>query len=266
MSRIRPRTRRRVASSPASHSGKHAVRSASAPARLASSSACAPWRRARSSRRLVGGRCLELHPGFLQRQDLLEEVGRRLGLSGRAEGHALEVQEVLHAADGIPEGAVGRVHRGRSLQADALLLRGTQAEVVRMETPVQRVEALLEVGPVKGQPALDPEHVPVIAPRRKGLEPAAIRAGAAGGRGRAASPTLRPIPLVGHRNHQLAPKHRPGLGGGPVSSPPVPPRPGRDAACPPPCCPQAVNDVPQPQLDFALGLTKVKPPVRPWVT
>lgn len=28
----------------------------------------------------------------------------------------------------------------------------------------------------------------------------------------------------------------------------------------------AEKDVPQPQLDFALGLTKVKPPVRPSVT
>ncbi len=30
--------------------------------------------------------------------------------------------------------------------------------------------------------------------------------------------------------------------------------------------PYAENDVPQPQLDLALGLTKVKPPVSPSVT
>ncbi len=29
---------------------------------------------------------------------------------------------------------------------------------------------------------------------------------------------------------------------------------------------QVVNEVPQPQLDLALGFTKVKPPVSPWFT
>src|SRR5262249_49221031 len=137
-------------------------------------------------------------PSFLKLQDLLEEIGRRLRLTGSAQSHAFALQEVLHPAHRVPERAVGSVHRRGRLETDGLLLGRPEAEVVWVETPVQVVEAPLEVGAVEDEPSIEPEHGPVIASHREGLESPALGADVSGGRRRAAAPALRSIPLAHH--------------------------------------------------------------------
>jgi len=150
--------------------------------------------------RLLGTGRRQLHPGFLQLQDLLEQIGRRLGLPRGAQPHALELQEILHPAHRIAQRAVRRVHGGRGLQADGLLFRRAQAEVVRMETPVERMESPPEIRPVERQPALETQHRPVIRARREGLEATALGADIPRGGAAAAAPALRSV-LLAHLTH-----------------------------------------------------------------
>src|SRR5262245_1201460 len=77
------------------------------------------------------------------------------------------------------------------------------------------MKAPLEVGPVEPEPALEPEHSPVVAPRRKRLQPTALGADVSVGRGSPAAPALRPVSLALHLRNQLlktptGPRRRPG--------------------------------------------------------
>ena len=267
MSRIRPSTRRRVASSPASHSGKQAVSSASAPARRASSSARAPSRRARSARRLVGPAAAwsSIRASCSSRISSKRSAG---GFAWPAVPRAMPSSSRRYSTrlTGIAERAVGGVHRRRRLEADAPAPPGSAGG-----SSPGGAAGSARGSAARGRPGRGRAGARARA-RSSDRSPPGM-AGADRTQGRR-SPPGAAAPQPQHfdpfrsfvtRTTTLAPKHRPGLGGGPVSSP-APPRPRRDAARPPPCRPQAVNDVPQPQLDFALGLTKVKPPVSPWVT
>src|SRR5262245_34414692 len=135
-----------------------------------------------------------------------------------------------------------------------------------MQASIQRVKPPLEVRPIEGKSALESEHCPVIASRCEGLESAALGADVPGGRRRAAAPALRSVPLA-HHSRDWLPKHDRASEEARSDRCPAPSRARSRYRSPRPgVLTQAVKEVPQPQLDFALGLTKVKPPVKPCVT
>ena len=213
-------------------------RSPSAPARLRSGAPRAPPWRSPGGR---GGRAPRPGPPSASsiRASCSSMISSKRSAGGFAwpadpSAHPLELQEVLHAAHRVAERPVGRIHGRGGLEADRLLLRGPQPEVVRVQAPVQPVKAPLEVGPIQAEPALEPEHRPVIAPLRERPDPAARWADRPLDRGRAAaraggSSSLihfcrQPVPQT-----PTGPRRRPGQNHCPLRL-----ESGRDAACPAP--------------------------------
>src|SRR5262249_61042691 len=76
--------------------------------------------------------------GFLDLEHLREQRRRRLGLvAGAFSGVAafFHPDEVLHAADRIPQRSIGSVEQGRRLEGPRLLVRAGPVVIVRMIPP-----------------------------------------------------------------------------------------------------------------------------------
>src|SRR2546422_797423 len=115
-------------------------------------------------------RAAQLIEPFVQFKYLLEQLGRRLLLVLPFLAHAFARQQILNAADGVAQDAVGVVQLGGAVQRKLALVLPGEDEIVRMQLPAQLVKTLLKLGSIETQLACQPEEGEVVAAAGQRLE------------------------------------------------------------------------------------------------
>src|SRR3989442_11601935 len=112
---------------------------------------------------------------FVQFKYLLEQFGRRLLLVLPFLAHAFARQQILNAADGVAQDAVGVVQLGGAVERKLALVLPGADEIVRMQLPAQLMKTLLELGSIETQLPCQPEEGEVVGAAGQRLELAAGR-------------------------------------------------------------------------------------------